>query len=355
MREDILGYIKETPRVIIENVKGSRNFTNKLVHEFTLEHYFKDVWIVASGSSYNAAIIAKDYIRETMEVEVKVVTPATFVNYEYQLVAENFVFVVSADGEGLLEIAALDKIRELNRKAICVTTNVDGQIKNHADILVDYSKGVKVEDYAKESVLILATFLMLFALETAFKLFIVDEEEMFVDRNHIKEAMFSFNKTALDTFDFIENNKEALASMKVLYLIALGSNLGSAYEAAFLISKNLHIPTIVTEPEDYLIGPHLQLSPEYSVIVFDNGDQTQARSLQIYEAVKRVTDNAFLISPSFKGDDKRILNVYNPQKRLFNPLSTLPAVVLIANYLKREIKPHPLMEEFNEIIKASED
>lgn len=352
MKQEIIDYIKETPRVVIENVKGSNELTKLLVNEFTSEHYYEDVWIVASGSSYNAAIIAKDYIRETMEVEVKIVTPSTFTNYEYQLVPENFVFVISADGEGVNETAALDKIKELKRRAICVTANVEGAVKDHADVLVDYSKGVETENYAIESVTILATFLMLFALEAAFKLFIVDEEEMFVDRNTMKESMFNYNNTVSNALDFIENNIEALSNMKVLYLIAIGSNLGTAYEGANKISEKLFIPTIAIETEEYVHGRHLQLTPDYTTIIFDNGDKTQDRTLQIYEATKKVTDNAFLVSPNYKSDDKRVVNVHNPQNRLFNPLSTLPVVQLIAYFIEEQIKPerHSLVEMFIEVV-----
>lgn len=355
MKQRIIEYIKETPKVIIRNVKGSKKLTQPLVDQFTAEHYYRDIWIIASGSAYNAALIAKDYIRETLEVEVKVIPPSTFTNYENHIKPETFLFVVSQTGDSQNEIFALEKIKNLGRKAIGVVGEANSAFEEHADVVIDYSQGLEVEHYASESVSILATFLMLFGLETAFSLHIVDEEQMFVDKNTIKEIMYNYNDIVKDALDFIEDNIEVLSDMRVLYIMGLGANLGAAAEGAYKINERVLIPAIAMETEEYIHGPHLQLDADYTAIILDNSDHTQARTLDIYQATKVVTNKAFLISLDKNGKDKRVLNVYNPENQLFNPLVTLPVLQLIGYYVGEETNSETdlHLQEFIDVVEQN--
>ena len=352
MRERIVNEVKETPRVIIRNTKGSQALTKPLVEEFTAEHYYQDIWIIASGSAYNAALIAKDYMRQTLKVEVNIISPSNFVYYEDYLAPETFIFVLSQEGKLDVETKALDKIKELKRKAIGVVGEEGSEFEKHADVIVDYSQGVEVEHYASESVSILATFLMLFSLETAYALHLVDEEEMFVDKNTLKEIMYEYDDIVIDTLDFIDDNMEDLKDLNVLYIMGLGANMGAVAEGAYKINERLLIPTLPFELEEYVNGPHLQLNKEYSAIILDNSDHSQDRTMEIYQATKIVTNKTFLVTMDKKIKDKKVLNLYNPNNQLFNPIVTLPVLQLIGYYLGEELHPQSdlKVKEFVDVI-----
>lgn len=356
MKKTMLDYINEAPKVVIENVKNSETLTKPLVDEFLKGHY-KQVWIVASGSSYNSSLIARDYMKATLNLEVKVIAPSTFTTYEHQLDGETFVFVISQTGMSTNAIAALNKIKELGYQAIGITGDAESDFKLHADLVVDYGVGVETVGYVTKGVTTLATFLMLFALEAASKLHIVDNEKVFTDKNIIKEIMASHKETIDKTLTFIDNNFKALTNIEILYIMGFGANYGLAYEGALKIGEKVHIPALPLEMEEFIHGPNLQLSPKYTTIILDNGDDSQDRVLELYEAAKVISDKAFLITPNYKSDDKRVIKVYDPKNQLFNPLAMLPVVQVMAHKIAEvlEVADHPLLKDFKDIASAKSE
>ena len=76
-----------------------------------------------------------------LNLEVKVVTPFTFTNYEHNVTDEDFVFCISQSGCSTNTIKALRKCRELGIPAIGLTGNVNSDFKTEADLVVDYGVG----------------------------------------------------------------------------------------------------------------------------------------------------------------------------------------------------------------------
>ena len=81
-------YIREAAPLIKENTRHSKALTAPLV-EAWLAHPYKTIWIVACGSSANAAYCARPLMRQLLGVEIKIVTPFTFTYYEHDYTAED--------------------------------------------------------------------------------------------------------------------------------------------------------------------------------------------------------------------------------------------------------------------------
>lgn len=353
MKNTMLDYIKEAPSVVLANVEKSKELTKPLVDEFIKGEY-DNIWIVASGSSYNSALIAKDFIREYLEVEVKVIPPATFTNYENEINDNTFIFVISQTGFSTNAIAALNKIKDLGRLAIGVTGNTESDFKDYADLVVDYGVGIETVGYVTKGVTTLVTFLFLFAIESAYKLELISSDKNEELKNCIREIAKHHPQTIDDALNFIEHNFMALSNIGVLYIMGFGANFGTAYEGALKIGETVHIPALPLEMEEYIHGPNLQLSPNYTAIILDNGDKTQERVLEIFEATKVITDKVFLITPNYESEDTRVIKVYDPKNELLNPLAALPVVQVIAYYISDALKvaDHPNLKEFQIVAAA---
>ena len=111
-------YVEETPDVVRKNCKNHSELTNRLVQEFLKKDY-KSIWIVASGSSYNACMSARLFMRKTLNMEVKVIPPFTFENYENDFKEDDFVFVVSQSGRSTNALAALDFLKKKGQAIAC--------------------------------------------------------------------------------------------------------------------------------------------------------------------------------------------------------------------------------------------
>ena len=139
-------YILETPKAVLENIHRSKELTHPLVDAFTKKAY-KRIIVVASGSSCNATHLARLFMMKYLDMEVKVVTPFTFTNYEYNVTDEDFVFCISQSGCSTNTIKALRKCKELGIQAIGLTGNVESDFKTEADLVVDYGVGIEYVGY----------------------------------------------------------------------------------------------------------------------------------------------------------------------------------------------------------------
>ena len=80
-KKTMLDYIADCPEFIRNNVADSAALTKPLVDEYVNGGY-KNIWIVACGSSSNGSLCARQFIRRHLKCEVKIVTPFHFVSSE---------------------------------------------------------------------------------------------------------------------------------------------------------------------------------------------------------------------------------------------------------------------------------
>lgn len=347
MKNSMMDYILESPKVVIENVNNSKQLTQILVNEFVKGDYTSIV-IVASGSSYNSALCSRYFIEDILQLKVEVIPPATFNEYENNIKEDEFVFVISQTGYSTNAIRALNTLNQNNIKSIGLTGNVESDFKDHADIVIDYGVGIETVGYVTKGVTTLVTFLNLFALESALIQEKIKQDEYENIIESIIEVMAYHETTVNKTVDFIENNIKGFSNMEILCLVAFGSNYGTAYEGSLKISETVRIPCIPFELEEFIHGPNLQLTPKYSILVMENGDHTNDLAYSIYEASKQITNKAYLVTCNEERKGERILNVFNANNELLNPLAFLPVVQTIAFCISDYLgtSEHKLVSEF---------
>ena len=92
--KDYAGLHCRLPEFIRNNVADSAALTKPLVDEYVSGGY-KNIWIVACGSSSNGSLCARQFIRRHLKCEVKIVTPFHFVSSENDFSETDMVVVVS--------------------------------------------------------------------------------------------------------------------------------------------------------------------------------------------------------------------------------------------------------------------
>ena len=96
-KKNMNDFILEAREVGLENLGKRKELTASLVDLYVKNNY-KDVTIVACGSSSNAYNCAKVFMRDVLDAEVKDVSPFTFELYENKVSDETMVFVISQSG-----------------------------------------------------------------------------------------------------------------------------------------------------------------------------------------------------------------------------------------------------------------
>lgn len=348
----MLTYIQETPQQLAENNMHSQKLTQSLV-ELYLEKDYQTIWIIACGSSSNGAQCAKPFMIKYLNCDVKVISPNTFVYLENKLRDDDFAFVVSQSGCSTNAIAALKKLKELGIKAIGLTGNVHSDFEKYADVLIDYGVGKETVGYVTKGVTILAQFLMLFALESGFRKEIITKESYQKVKNELLEIPTRHQIVQKETWEFYTIHQKALTSMSVSYTCGFMQAYGIATEGALKMGETIKIPSFAYEAEEYIHGPNLQLTPNYTVWCIDDLGVGSERLMQIYQATRSVTDRAYAITNSQQVDDQHAIRLpFDIFEPLLSPLYILPVFQIIAYQVSHELDSwdsHPMFAEFKKI------
>lgn len=341
-------YVLETPQTVVQNVNRSKELTKSLVDAFTKKDY-KRIIVVASGSSCNATHLARLFMMKYLNMEVKVITPFTFTNYENNISEEDFVFCISQSGCSTNTIKALRKCRELGIQAIGLTGNVESDFKKEADLVVDYGVGIELVGYVTKGVVTLALYLMLFALEVALLKGTITTDEYDTVKAEMIKAMDA-HKEMVDAFEALYNkHRKEFTSMTNLYTVGCGSNIGTVMEGALKVGETVHVPSVCYEVDEYIHGPNLQLTPNYTVVFVDGGDEAGKRAVQAYHATRTVTDRCYIITNDPSVEDDHAIRIPSRVSELLTPLHNVVFFQLMAHTVATELRSmprHPLFAEY---------
>ncbi len=349
--ETMLTYVREVPGTICANVERAEALTDALVNAY-LDGGYENIWIVASGSSSNASWCARPFMRKILGREVKVVNPFTFVHNEHDLGKKDFIFVVSQSGYSTNAIEALDTLRKLGKKSIGLTGNIESDMKEHCDMIIDYGVGEEKVGYVTKGVVTFTLFLMLFALRVARKQECLSEAAYMKWLTDMKRIAPAHEKLQAQTERFYKNHKMLLTAMQNVYVCGSGAGYGIALEGALKIGETVLVPSFAYETEEYIHGPNLQLTPNYTIFMCDCGGSGSDKTVHIYRANRVVTERAFLLSPQELRDDDHAIQLDASVPELLMPLLQLAFFQMIAYYVTEDLnrwKKHPLAKEFMNI------
>ena len=338
----MVDYVHETPSVV--NAQLENDVAKPLVDAFVAGSYTR-VRIVACGSSRNASLIARPYLRRILGREVIVTEPYTFVTYEHELPEEEFCFVVSQSGYSTNALDALALIRGAGRVAIGVTGDPESDFCEAADVLVTYGVGEELVGYVTKGVTSFATFLMLFGAGVAAREGRLDLCHMRAD---VRTMLEQFEAVTAQVPPLLSEHYKELSTMERVFLVGAGTNYGVACEGSLKFAECLQIPAQALELEEYLHGPNLQLSPDYTVFFFAVGMRSWPRTKEILAATRLVTDRIFVVTdcPDMEAD----IRLVPGGNEFIAPVAALPVVQILAWQLtedKHLWHKHPLVAAFD--------
>lgn len=351
MKKTMADYISETPKVINENIAKAESLTRPLVEEFVKKPY-KRIVIVGSGSSYNGALCGRDFVRHTLDVDVKVIPPATFLYFENDLSEDDFVFVVSQTGYSTNALAALDLIKSKGLRTIGVTGDVESDFKAVCDLVVDYGLGIETVHYVTKGVSTFVAFMFMFACEAAKKLGKLSAKEVEKNYQDMQAIMAEHPTIIVNANKWFDTNIKAFSSLRTMFLCSYGSNFGTIYEGSLKISETVHTPAFPLECEEFIHGPFLQVDPTYTLLFLDTGANGSERLRSVFTASKMMTDRSFLVTDQEMPADDTVLRVMKTPNEFMNPLIYLPVVQTLAYRASTtpERSQHPLLEGFKKAI-----
>ena len=348
-------FIKEASVVGLENIERRKELCEKLVKTYQKRNY-KNICIVASGSSGNACQMAKYYVERMLRCRVDVVSPFTFEHHEHLLSLDTMYVVVSQSGYSTNAIAALVKVKKQGLYAIGMSGDRESDLVQYCDLFIDYGVGVESIGYVTKGVVTLCLYWQLFAVESAINKGDIDEETYENALNELKKAMHCNAQMYEASKLFYEQNRKVLLSMPHVYVCSNGANLGTACEGALKIGETVQIPSFAYEIEEYIHGPNLQLTPNYPIFFIDNNDETSDRIYEIFKATCSVSDKVFLLSNKY--EDKNCIRISDSTSSEVSPLYNVVFFQYLAYQITQDLhrwKKHPLFDDFEKMVQCKSD
>lgn len=336
VKETMMTYIEQSPEAVAENINNAAELTKSLVDEYIGGNY-KNIWIVASGSSFNGAHCGRQFMRRYLKCEVKIVSPFTFVHAENDFTDDDLVFVVSQSGMSTNAIEALNVIKQKGRKTIGVVGNTESDFKDYADLLIGYGVGLEKVGYVTKGVTTFALYLMLFTIEAAKAKGIMTKSEADGLMNELKEVPEIHKKVQKASLQFMEDHYKALIAMNKVYVMGCGANYGTALEGALKIGETVQIPSVAYETEELIHGPSLQLDPTYHLFFIEGGCASD-RVYEVFKAARLVSDYTYLLTNNPKYVGEGVFTLPFEMNELITPLCFLPFFQIIAYKVTDENK-----------------
>lgn len=354
-------YIARSPQVFEDNLRRGTELVAPMVELFSQQDAH-EIRLIASGSSYNACAAVRPFMEQVLSVRVDVLTPSRYLD-EFErlerIASDSFEVFISQSGCSTNIIEAACAAREHGHVVIGLTGNVEADLRAHVDSIVEWGVGNETVDFVTLGVVTLMEFWALFALQTARERSVISDAEWACWMEQLACVPELHEAVQSAVHQLMDEHARTFLSPGPAFVCGAGAAYGTALEGALKWQETLKCPATPLEPEEYIHGPNMLLSPRSTVIFLDPVGYP-GRTFDIYRATREVTDRAFLIAAYDNPDarDDHVIGVHAEVDPTVAPFFLLPAVQLFAARGMRELdceECHPLFDRFERLVKCKTD
>ncbi len=311
-------------RKILENAKQNSDCLKEVIHDF---NSLEEIFLIASGSSFNASNAAASFIEEVCGIQVVALLPNQFTKKKALSNKALYIFVSQSGTSSLVKQQIL-KVKELNCPSIAVTDDENSPIAKEADLNVSIQVGG--EEYGFRTVGFCATLLtlQLIGLRIALESGRINDE---VYGEYIQDGLKAANnlpKVIEDSLVWFENNKEDLKSLRSLMYYGGGELFGIAVEGAL---KLMETPKLYLsfgyEAEDGIHGPCYAFGKDDAIIFLNDGEDNVEYASSMVRFSKQELGRGYMFGPLVQ--DEKDLKI-TPCSKYFRALEFVPSVQVVA-------------------------
>lgn len=263
----------------------------------------KRIVIIASGSSYNAGIYGKNFFERIAKIPCYVEHAAETIasNYE-KFEKDSFYIFLSQSGMSVDTLEAMNKIKELGAKTLCVTNCLDSTMYKIADYPFYINAGVEQAIAATKTYSATVVMLWLIAIKAAQnkRINITEEiKEIYQIRKNIE--------TAMESFENIDLAAKALAKSDGFAIFGLGYNYALSLETALKIKETSYIHTSAYPSGEFVHGHFALLNNTKTFLTFLTQDACEYEKSILKKVLQTYKTKSIIISDTYEDNDCDIL------------------------------------------------
>ena len=307
MERNMEYYIEVTGEVMLDNLERRTELVNDICRKY-IDSEKKNLCIIASGSSLNASLAAEPFMRKILNCSIECVSPTEYTDYKKQYYKDHYKILISQSGCSTNIIEAAKVLNKENEEYVALTGNLDADLKRYASNLIEYGVGNETVDYVTLGMTTLIEFLIMFSLEVSKtrQTISAKDYEKLIEQIKIcckaNTEMFEASKKFTDRF------RKELLNMDKAFIITDSPDMGIAREGTIKFGETLKFPVMYYESEEYIHGPNMQLTPDYTVFFIDTNVKHD-RMYEVFEATKLITKHTYMVTNKIVEDGDDVLNV----------------------------------------------
>lgn len=308
MKKTMVDYMDMVPNIAADILKNEKVLTSKFVSELKDKEFTQFV-LVASGSSSNIGANVRYFIQKVMKVPVRLMSPATFLNYEAEALPKgSLVVLLSQGGYSTNTIAAAEVAEKLQLPCIAFCNYPESPlvqlVKNsffYGNTPGDYfvAKGFSLSSLA----------LMMYFLTLATEKGLVSKKQSDDFHRQFKAAIGGYASLKDATNTFYEKHKELCQSIDRAFFVGFGPSMGPAREGRLKLLETYGASPMLFELEEFLHGPDYSVRKDTTIFMFvPENSKMKNRAVEIFTKLHSLTDRVIVITNDSKISGEYVLH-----------------------------------------------
>lgn len=286
------------------------------------------IMILATGSSYNAALCARYYFEARFGILVDIKEPYNFTHYERVDPATGLVIAVTQSGKSASTLEAMKKVQTLSIPVFCLTSSPASPAAEQADGMLDINTGPESVGFVTRGFSATVLNLLLIALIIAERQGLVTQAERAEFLANLKEAAQAIPGVIDKTNAFITRHRQYFIQASRFIAIGYGALVGVAKECETKFTETIRLPSAGFELEAYMHGPYLEANASHTLFFIE--DRPHARSAALRDYMRPAVDAVFTVTLAAGNNDENTLALDFPLIHNFAPLLLIVPFQLLA-------------------------
>ena len=289
---------------IINNILDTRDKNYKELIEVLSkrEEKIDELVFIASGTSYNSAFVAKNFIEDIAGIRVTLRYPNFFINYNKILNKNALYIIISQGGSTKVSFDSVNMLREKGYLVATITGSIESIIAKAGDIKIDMMCGK--EEYLWRTIGYSSSVVnnYLIGLEIA-KLYSKIDEEIYNKHIDMLRAIPNNHSNLVNkTLSWYEQNKEVLINNKLVMLTGADELWPVAQEADIKLMETITCLTKSCELEESIHGPQNAFKKEMTIFILLDKSKDCDKALSIAEFCKKEAATCFIVGDKVLDD-----------------------------------------------------
>ena len=299
----MLGYIRDQGRALKNTFEIRQVFCEPLLALFQ-ERDIKKVYLLGSGTSYNASLAICRYFEKYLPVEAEAMIPTVFTGYtrlnNHGMYSEGQILVIgiSQSGTSVSTIEAMKRAKKEEIYTVAVTEDKESPITEAVDLTVKLTCGKELIPVETRGYTVTLLQGYLTVLETAYGTGRLPEDDYRKMLEETRNLLDRYDDILALTEKWYEKNKVELLGMKKAHIASYGLNSCTGLEGELKLYETFKKPVRAYEMEEMIHGPQMAFDRD-TYLFFIASDEAEFERVPLFTrffAQQHVTDHIFVFT-----------------------------------------------------------